>query len=112
MTVLDWLLDSDPSCRAHSYPAKFVEGLLRRLGEKRSVLRTTSGKVLRFRLILKTEFRANDGGPMRDSLLHPGDLVAGYVNPDDVETALDIIFVKSGNSSEHEAASVSVDPAR
>jgi hypothetical protein len=89
-----------------------IDGTLRRLAEKDLLLQTSSNKVLRFRLIPKTEFRSKDGKPVRDSLIHPGDKLSVDVSPDDVETALNVILVKSGNSAEREAASVPVDEAR
>jgi TonB family protein len=90
-------------------PIKSVDGALRRLAEKDLLLRTDSGKVLRFRLILRTEFRGGDGKPIRDSLIHPGDRIAIEVNPDDLETALYVIFVSPGSASAREAASAPVE---
>ncbi len=89
-----------------------VDGTLRKLAEKDMLLQIPSNKVLRFRLLAKTEFRGKDGKPVRDSLLHPGDKLTVDVNPDDVETALRVILVKSGSGSDREAASAPVDEAR
>jgi TonB family protein len=100
-------LNNPPS----TYPGESVDGTLRRLAEKDLLLQTSEGQVLRFRLLAKTEFRARDGKPVRDSLVHPGDGVGVYVDPDDVETALYVILVKPGNASAREAASVPVEEA-
>ena len=89
-----------------------IDGTLRKLGEKDLLLQTSSNKVLRFRLLARTEFRGRDGKPVRDSLLHPGDKLTVEVNPDDVETALFVTLDKSGSASEREAASAHVDEAR
>ncbi|HVW86135.1 MAG TPA: hypothetical protein VHB50_15705 [Bryobacteraceae bacterium] len=89
-----------------------VEGTLRRLAEKDLLLQTSPDRILRFRLIARTEFRGKDGKPMRDSLLHPGDRLTIDANPDDPETALHVILEKAGTGSEREAAAVPVDQAR
>jgi hypothetical protein len=89
-----------------------IDGTLRSLAEKDLLLQTSPNKVLRFRLISKTEFRGKDGKPVRDSLIHPGDKLTIDVSPDDVETALHVILIKSGSGSDREAASVPVDDAR
>jgi TonB family protein len=89
-----------------------VDGTLRRLVEKELLLQTASGKVLRFRLLTKTEFRDRDGKPIRDSLLHPGDRISVEVSSDDVETAVYVIPNSSGTDPEREAASAPVDAAR
>lgn len=86
-----------------------VNGTLRRLSEKDLLLQMSSGKVLRFRLIRNTEFRGEDGKPVRDSLLRPGDRLTISVSPDDVETATQVVFIGSPNASEREAASAPVD---
>jgi hypothetical protein len=88
-----------------------VDGTLRKLAEKDLLLQTSPNRVLRFRLLAKTEFRGKDGKPVRDSLIHPGDKLTVEVNPDDVETALHVILVKSGSGSDREAAAP-VDEAR
>jgi formylglycine-generating enzyme required for sulfatase activity len=92
-----------------AYPGESVDGKLRRLAEKDLLLQTSSGKVLRFRLIAKTEFRTKNDKPLRDSLMHAGDGIVVYVNPDDVETALYVILINPGNASEREAGSVPVE---
>ena len=100
---------SDDSTRVN---VQSVDGTLRKLAEKDLLLQISSSRVLRFRLLAKTEFRGKDGKPVRDSLLHPGDKLTVDVNPDDVETALHVILVKSGSGSDREAASAPVDEAR
>jgi hypothetical protein len=95
-----------------TYVGESVDGTLRREAEKDLLLETSSGKVLRFRLLAKTEFRTKDGKPMRDSLFHAGDRIAVEVNPDDVETAVYVILVRSGSSSERESAAAVVEEAR
>ncbi len=41
--------------------------------------------------------------------MRPGDGIAVEVSPDDVETAIYVILIKSGTASEREAASVPVE---
>ena len=89
-----------------------LDGRLRSVAEKDLVLEVSSGRLLRFRLLQKTEFRDRDGRPVRDSLMHPGDDITVGVNPDDPETAIYIIALKSASNSEREAASASVEPSR
>jgi hypothetical protein len=89
-----------------------LEGTLRKLAEKDLLLQTSPSKILKFRLIPRTEFIGKDGRTVRDSLIHPGDHVAVDVNPDDVETAVRVVLTRSGSGAEKEAASVPVDEAR
>jgi hypothetical protein len=89
-----------------------VSGTLRRLTEKDLFLQIASNKVVRFRLIGKTEFQGKDGRPVRDSLIHPGDRLSVEVSPDDVETALYVILDKQGSPADRESASAPVDEAR
>jgi hypothetical protein len=86
-----------------------VEGMLRKLAEKDLLLQTSSGKVLRFRLIAKTEFLGKDSKPIRDSLIHPGDRLTIDANPDDPETALRVILSKSGSANERAMAESGID---
>jgi hypothetical protein len=88
-----------------------VEGTLRKLGEKDLLLQTSSSRVLKFRLIAKTEFLGKDAKPIRDSLLHPGDRLTIDTNPDDPETALHVILAKSGSKSDRETAEGPVEEA-
>jgi len=97
---------------APSPPRASIDGTLRRLAEKDLLLQIPSGKVLRFRLLGKTEFHGSDGRPYRDSLLHPGDRIRVGVNPDDVETVLNVVFIGSGNPAERDAASAPLEESR
>jgi hypothetical protein len=76
-----------------------VSGVLRKLEEKNLLLETNPKTVLRFRLLAKTQFRNTEGRPIRDSLLHPGDQLSVEVSPDDEETALNVVLVRSGSES-------------
>jgi hypothetical protein len=82
-----------------------IDGTLRELGDKVLVLQVKSNRLLKFRLLAKTQFRNKEGEQIRDSLLHPGDQLSVLVNPDDVETALRIVMNRAGSSSEREVAS-------
>jgi hypothetical protein len=88
-----------------------VDGALRKLGEKDMVLQAGPRKLLRFRLLAKTQFRGKDGDPIRDSLLHPGDQLSVQVNSDDEETAVRVTLLKTGNASERAAAELPFDSA-
>jgi len=85
-----------------------VEGTLRKLREKDILLQTRRG-VLRFRLLAKTLFLNKAGEPVRDSLLKPGDQLSVQVNPDDEETAIRVVRLREGSSSERAAAEKTVD---
>jgi hypothetical protein len=86
-----------------------VEGALRKLGEKDLVLQAGPKKLLRFRLLAKTQFRNKEGEPIRDSLLHPGDELSIQVNTDDAETALRVTLMKSATASDRSAAELPYD---
>ena len=86
-----------------------VDGSLRKLGEKDLLLQPGKKAVLRFRLLAKTQFRNKAGEPVRDSLLHPGDQITVETSPDDEETALHVILVRSGTAAERAAAEQPVD---
>jgi hypothetical protein len=88
-----------------------VDGSLRRMTEKHLLLETTPQRVLRFRLLVKTQFRDKEGQPIRDSLLHPGDRLTVEVNTDDEETALKIVLLRTGTPAERSAAEQPVDDA-
>lgn len=88
-----------------------VDGTLRKLGEKDLFLQIARQRVLRFRLLAKTQFRSKDGDPIRDSLLHPGDQLTVSVNPDDEETALRVVLLRAGTTTERAAAEQRVDDA-
>lgn len=88
-----------------------ADGSLRKLGEKDLLLETTKSRVLRFRLLAKTQFQNKEGEPIRDSLLHPGDRLTVQANPDDPETALRVVLVRAGSEEERNAASKPVEEA-
>ena len=88
-----------------------VDGTLRRLREKDLLLEIPRKAVLRFRLIAKTRFLNKAGEPVRDSLLHPGDQLTVQVNPDDEETAVRVVLLRSGSSSDRAAAEKPVEEA-
>ncbi|MBZ5619598.1 MAG: hypothetical protein LAQ69_12875 [Acidobacteriia bacterium] len=88
-----------------------VDGTFRKMGEKDLLLQTVRQRVLRFRLLAKTQFRNKEGEPIRDSLLHPGDQLTVSVNPDDEETALRVILLRAGTPAERAAAERPVDEA-
>ena len=81
-----------------------VNGSLRKLGEKDLLLQPASKDVLRFRLLAKTRFSNKDGDPIRDSLLRPGDQLTVEVSPDDEETALRVLLMRSGTDAERKAS--------
>ncbi len=89
-----------------------AEGALRDLGEKNLLLETTKDKVLKFRLLAKTQFRDTKDDPIRDSLLHPGDHLSVQASPDDPETAVKIVLLKAGTSAERQVASAPVSEAK
>lgn len=83
-----------------------VDGTLRELGEKHLYVEVGAGpkKLLRFRLLAKSQFRNQQGEPIRDSLLKPGDQLTLQVNVDDPETALRVILSRAGTEAERTAA--------
>ena len=89
-----------------------ADGTLRKMGEKDLLLETAKDRVLKFRLLVKTQFRDTKGEPIRDSLLHPGDRLGVQASTDDPETALKVVLVKTGSASEREAASAPVEEAK
>ena len=88
-----------------------VDGSLRNLGEKDLVLQAGPKKLLRFRLLAKTQFRNKEGEAIRDSLLHPGDQLSVQVNSDDEETAIRVTLLKTASASERAAAELPFDAA-
>lgn len=85
-------------------PLLAADGTLRELGEKNLYLETNKHKLLRFRLLAKTQFRDKEGQQVRDSLLKPGDQLAVQVTGDDPETALRVILMHKGTTDEKIAA--------
>ena len=88
-----------------------VDGTLRQLGEKDLFLESSARRLLRFRLLSKTQFRNKEGEAIRDSLLKPGDQLTIQVNGDDPETALRVVLSRKGSESESAAASKPFDRA-
>jgi hypothetical protein len=84
-------------------PLRAVDGMLRELGEKDLYL-DTKHKILKFRILAKTQFRDKEGEQVRDSLLKPGDQLAVEVNGDDPETALRVILTRKGTQDERTTA--------
>lgn len=81
-----------------------VDGTLRELGEKELFLDVSAKRLLRFRLLVKTEFRNKQGEPVRDSLLKPGDQLTVQANKMDPETAVRVVLVRDGTPPERTAA--------
>jgi hypothetical protein len=86
-----------------------VDGTLRKLGERDLVLAVKKG-LLHFRLLAKTKFIDVKGEYVRDSLLHPGDQLQAQVAPDDPETAVRVVFLRTGTMAERNAAERPFDP--
>jgi hypothetical protein len=84
-------------------PLRAADGSLRELGEKDLFLETSSHKILKFRMLTKTQFRDKAGDSYRDSLLKPGDQLSVQVSGDDPETALRVILTRSGTQAERTA---------
>lgn len=89
-----------------------VEGTLRKITARDLILETPKNRILRFRLLAKTQFRDKSGQPIRDSLLQAGDRMALHVNADDPETALRVILQRNGTAAERAAAAKPVDEPR
>ncbi|MCX6632744.1 MAG: hypothetical protein NTW28_34520 [Candidatus Solibacter sp.] len=88
-----------------------ADGSLRKLGEKELLLQTNKRAVLRFRLLTKTKFENKAGEAIRDSLMHPGDFISVQVSPDDPETAVRVMLVRSASPGERSAAEQPVEAA-
>ncbi|HKE21102.1 MAG TPA: hypothetical protein VKB88_01865 [Bryobacteraceae bacterium] len=86
-----------------------VDGALRKLGEKELFLQPSAKTILRFRLLVKTQFHNKAGEPIRDSLLHPGDQLSVQVSPDDEETALRVTLLRNGTDAERKAGELPFD---
>lgn len=87
-----------------------VDGTLRKLSEKELVLEAKTA-VLRFRLTAKAIFVDKGGEAVRDSLLKPGDSLTVQARPEDPETAVRIVLVKSGGGQERANAGSEIDPS-
>ncbi len=86
-----------------------VDGTLRKLGDKDLLLQIARQRILRFRLLAKTQFRNKAGEQIRDSLLRAGDQISVMVNPDDEETAIRVVLLRNATSDERVAAEQPVD---
>jgi hypothetical protein len=80
-----------------------ADGTLRELDEK-SLYLETKHKILKFRVLAKTQFRDKEGEHVRDSLLKPGDQLSVEVNGDDPETALRVILTRKSTDAERARA--------
>jgi len=85
---------------------------MRSLGEKDLILEAGPGRLLRFRLLAKTRFENPTGEPVRDSLIRPGDKVDVRVNPDDVETAVAVVWLGASPDAERRAGAQPLDQAK
>jgi hypothetical protein len=102
----------DAAGKANSIMLAWVDGSMRSLGEKDLVLESGKSRLLRFRLIPKTQFKNKAGETMRDSLIHPGDQVSIEVDTGDPETALHVVYVRAATAEEKAAAAKPVDQAK
>lgn len=97
----------DEKNKAPEYAA--LEGRMRRLGEKEMVVETRGGRMLRFRLLVKTKFENPKGEPVRDSLVRPGDRVEVRAKPDDLETAVAVVHLGAASEAERAAGAQPVE---
>jgi len=95
---------SPPNSSNVKVALRATDGTLRELGEKYLFLEAANHKILKFRLLAKTQFRDKEGESVRDSLLKPGDQLSVQVNGDDPETALRVILTRTGLQAERSAA--------
>jgi hypothetical protein len=102
----------DSAGKAASIMLAWVDGSMRSIGDKDLVLESDKSRLLRFRLIAKTQFKNKSGEVMRDSLIHPGDQLSVEVDTSDPETALHVVFVRAASPEERTAASKPVDQAK
>jgi hypothetical protein len=85
-----------------------ADGTLRELREKDLFLETPK-RLLRFRMLAKTEFKNKAGEQVRDSLLKPGDQLQVEANRIDPETALRVVLIRAGTPAERTAAELPFD---
>jgi hypothetical protein len=81
-----------------------ADGTLRELAAKELYLETSHHKILKFRLLAKTQFENEKGEPVRESLLKAGDQLSVQADTDDPETAVRVIFTRAGSDEEGTAA--------
>jgi len=86
-----------------------IAGVLRELGQRELLLETGEKSVVRFRLLVRTQFRDKQGESIRDSLLKAGDRVVVQVSEEDEETALRVVLERAGTEAERAAAAKPVD---
>jgi hypothetical protein len=84
-------------------PLIAFDGTLRELGEKDLYLETDKRRILKFRMLEKTQFRDKEGDQVRAFLLRPGDQLSVQVNGDDPETVLRVILTRKGTYEERTA---------
>jgi hypothetical protein len=96
--------DENPSADSAKIALIGVDGTLRELREKDLFIDISGKRLLRFRLLVKTEFRNKQGEAVRDSLLKPGDQVTVQANKVDPETALRVVLIRDGTAAERTAA--------
>ncbi len=82
-----------------------ADGTLRELNENNLYLETSGRKILKFRVLARTQFHDKKGEQIRDSLLKPGDQLAVQVDSEDPETALRVILNRNGTEAERTSAS-------
>src|SRR5579863_704925 len=95
---------SSTSSNSVKVPLRAADGTMRELGEKDLYLETSGHKILKFRMLAKTQFRDKEGENFRDSLLKPGDQLSVQVSGDDPETALRVVLTRVGTQAERTAA--------
>jgi hypothetical protein len=103
--------DKAGSKQEQTHTVAAVDGTLRRLREKDLVLETPRKGILRFRLLAKTRLENKAGEPVRESLIHPGDQLSVLVSPDDPETAVRVVQLRTGEPRERAAAEKPFDEA-
>lgn len=81
-----------------------ADGTLRELNENNLFLETSGHKILKFRMLSRTQFHDKKGEQIRDSLLKPGDQLAVQVDSEDPETALRVILNRAGTEAERTSA--------
>ncbi len=89
-----------------------IDGSLRELGEKDLYLEASGYRILKFRLLAKTQFRNKDGELVRDSLLKPGDQLSVQVAAIDPETVYRVVQIRAGTPEERAAALKKFDRAK
>ena len=102
----------DAAGKANSIMLAWVDGSMRSLGEKELILESDKNRLLRFRLVAKTQFKNKAGEVMRDSLIHAGDQISVEVDTGDPETALHVVFARAASAEEKAAATKPLDQTK